>query len=111
MVLRAAPRDETGCIGGRVMLSLLDIAERSQKGPKMEVKAWDLGLFRKMQELAGKYEVAHPGGRLWFNQDDALPERAFRAALEFLSTVGVYCLSTGRVIQFTEAEVREAIAA
>ncbi len=93
------------------MLSLLDIAERSQKGPKMEVKAWDLGLFRKMQELAGKYGIAHPGGRLWFNEDDGLPERAFQAALEFLSTVGVYCLSTGRVIQFTRQEVLEAIAA
>ena len=38
------------------MLSLLEIAERSQRGPKVEEKAWDMGLFRKMGELVGKYE-------------------------------------------------------
>lgn len=93
------------------MLSLLDIAERSQKGPKMELKTWDLSLFRTMTKLAAKYEIRHPGGRLWFNEDDALVERVFRAGVEFLSTVGVYCLTTGRIIQFSEEEVRQAIAA
>ncbi len=93
------------------MLSLLDIAERSQKGPKMEVKAWDLSLFRKMGELAHKYDIRCPEGRVWFNEDDALVERAFRAAMEFITTSGVYCLTTNRVIQFTEGEVEDAIAA
>ncbi|MCL5026990.1 MAG: monomethylamine:corrinoid methyltransferase [Chloroflexi bacterium] len=92
-------------------MSLLDIAERSQKGPKMEIKDWDLSLFRKMAELAGKYEIRHPEGRVWFNEDDALVERAFEAAVEFLAEAGVYCLTTGRVVQFTRDEVRDAIAA
>ena len=34
------------------MLSLLDIAERAQKGPKMDERTWDMGLFRRMGELA-----------------------------------------------------------
>jgi methylamine---corrinoid protein Co-methyltransferase len=46
---------------------------------------------------------------MFFNRDATLPDRAFQAALEFLSTRGVYCFSTGRVIQFTEAEVKQAI--
>jgi methylamine--corrinoid protein Co-methyltransferase len=91
------------------MLSLLDIAERTQKGPKMEVKAWDLGIFRKMQELGRRHDIRHPGGRLWFNEDDALPERAFRAAVDFLTEMGVYCLTTGRVIQFSRDEVMDAV--
>jgi len=33
------------------MLSLLDIVERMQRGPKMDENAWNMGLFRKMNEL------------------------------------------------------------
>ena len=90
------------------MLSLLEIAERAQKGPKMAERAWDMALFRKMGELAKKHALQYPQGNLCVNLDDSLPPRAFEAAVEFLSTVGVYCVSTGRILQFTEAEVRDA---
>ena len=91
------------------MLSLLEIAERSQKGPKVEEKAWDMGLFRKMSELVKKYEIAYPGQGVWFNTDAALVDRVFEAALEFLTTTGVYCVSTGRVIELTRAEILQAV--
>jgi methylamine---corrinoid protein Co-methyltransferase len=90
------------------MLSLLDVAERAQKGPKMEDKAWNMGLFRRMAELAGKYEIRGTGDGAWFSYDDELAKRVLDAGIEFLATTGVYCLTTGRVIQFTEDEVREA---
>jgi methylamine---corrinoid protein Co-methyltransferase len=91
------------------VLSLLDIAERAQRGPKMETKDWDLGLFHKMQELARRHDLAYPAGGQFFNFDDLLPERALQAAIDFLSEVGVYCLTTGRVLQLTEAEIRQAM--
>lgn len=90
------------------MLSLLDIAERSQKGPRVEEKDWNMSLFRRTTALAKKYELQYPGGGLCVNLDDGLAERAFAAAVEFLCTDGVYCLSTGRVIQFDEREVLQA---
>ncbi|MBM3956761.1 MAG: monomethylamine:corrinoid methyltransferase [Gemmatimonadetes bacterium] len=91
------------------MLSLLDIAERSQRGPKVEEKAWDMGLFRKMGELVAKYEIAYPDDGSFTNSDDALADRAFEAALEFLADVGIYCITTGRVIQFGRDELAEAV--
>jgi hypothetical protein len=91
------------------MLSLLDIAERTQKGPKIDEKAWNMGLFRKMNELARRYDIRYPGDGSWFNQDDRLVKGVFDAAVDFLTEVGVYCLSTGRVIQLTRQEVLEAI--
>ncbi len=90
------------------MLSLLEVAERSQRGPRLEEKEWDMRLFRQMGALTKKYELQYPGGGLCVNLDDTLPPRAFEAAVEFLSTLGVYCMSTGRVIQFEEHEVRRA---
>ena len=91
------------------MLSLLDIAERSQRGPKVEEKAWDMGLFRKMGELTAKYELSYPGDGAFINADLALADRAFEAALEFLTDVGIYCITTGRVIQFAREELATAI--
>ena len=87
------------------MLSLLDIAERMQKGPKMDENAWNMGLFHKMNELTKKYQLYYPEDGSVFNMDDNLADRAFQAALDFMVEQGVYCLSTGRVIKFTEQEI------
>ena len=91
------------------MLSLLDIAERMQKGPKMDENAWDMGLFHKMNELTEKYKLVYPGDGLFFNMDDHLADRAFHAAMDFLSESGVYCVSTRRVLRFADQEVAAAI--
>ncbi len=90
------------------MLSLLEVAERSLQGPRMEEKDWDMALFRRMGALGKKYELQHPRADLHVNLDESVPARAFEAAVEFLSTAGVYCVSTGRVIHFEEQEVRQA---
>jgi hypothetical protein len=71
------------------MITLLDIAERTQKGLKLEDKAWNLGLFRKMSQLAAKYELLVPAEVSFFNYDTELPDRVFQAAVEFLSEIGV----------------------
>lgn len=91
------------------MISLLDIAERTQKGPRMDEKEWNLTLYKRMGELAKKYGIEHPGGECYFNLDDDLAERAFQAAVDFLTEMGIYCLSTGRVVQFAEGEIYTAI--
>ena len=91
------------------MLSLLDIAERSQKGPIMEEKDWDLGLFRKMTDLVRKYEIRRSDDGSWFNTDDGLAYRTFCAAIDFLAETGIYCITTNRVIEFSEDEVLQAI--
>ena len=51
------------------MLSLLDIAERTQKGPKMEENAWNMGLFRKMNELTKQYQLYYPKDNTVFSCD------------------------------------------
>lgn len=91
------------------MLSLLDIAERTHTGPKMTELDWDMGLFTKMTELAQRYEIRVPAEIDWFNLDAGLVERALQAAIDFLVDKGVYCLSTGRVVQFSREEVLTAL--
>jgi len=91
------------------MISLLDIAERIQRGPKMKEKDWDLSLFKKMEELSNKYEINYPSEGSYVNSNDDIVDRTFQAALDFLVEVGIYCVSTRRVVRFDEKEVLTAI--
>lgn len=93
------------------MIDRLDIAERSQTGPKRDEMDWNMGLFSAMTALAQEYEIRVPDEVGWFNDDDALGDRLFEAGLAFLVEQGVYCLTTGRVVQFTRQEVLDAIQA
>jgi methylamine--corrinoid protein Co-methyltransferase len=91
------------------VISLLDVAERAQKGPKMDENAWNMGLFEKMNELIKRYDIRVPDDCAFFNEDDDVVEKVFQAAIDFLAEQGVYFVSNGRVIQFTREEVIEAI--
>jgi len=90
------------------MISQLEVAERAQKGLKMEEKDWNMGMFRKMQELAERHRLKVGSFDRFYDVDDSYADRLFSAALEYLSEMGVYCLSTNRVIRFSEEETLEA---
>jgi len=91
------------------LISLLEVAERARSGPKMDVKDWDLGLFRKIEELKKRHRLNCGGETASFSLNHDLADRAFEAAVDFLSEMGAYCISSGRAIQFTEEEVKEAV--
>ena len=57
------------------MLNLLDIADRIQKGPKMEENAWNMALFKKMNELTEEYNLKYPGDDVYFNTDDKIADK------------------------------------
>src|SRR4030042_4809011 len=78
------------------MISLLDIAERTHTGEKVDDKNWDMGLFQKISELVKRYDIKFPGGHTFINTDDSLVERAFAAGLECLEGLGIFCLTTTR---------------
>jgi methylamine--corrinoid protein Co-methyltransferase len=93
------------------MISLLEIADRAYSGPRMNEKEWNLGLFQTMQKLVTEYDLAYTGPEQYYNVDDDYVERAFHATIQFLSERGTYCISTNRVINFTEDEIHTAVKA
>ncbi|MEM2094632.1 MAG: monomethylamine:corrinoid methyltransferase [Candidatus Bathyarchaeia archaeon] len=90
------------------MISLLEVARRARSGPKMDDKEWGLGLFRKLEELTSKYGLRQKGPEKFYDVDNAYADALFRAAVDLLVEYGVYCVTTHRVIRFSEDEVREA---
>jgi len=92
------------------MISLVEIADRMRRGPKMASKEWDMLLFKKMSELAKEFDIEYPSETSdWINTDDSLADAAWQAAVEFVTEVGCLCLDRERVVKFTEEEAKEAI--
>jgi len=91
------------------MISLLEVAERARSGPKMDEKDWNLGLFRRMQELAREYGLERLGREVFFDVDPGYADDAFQAAVDFIVSEGVFCFPLCRVLKFTEEEVRAAL--
>ena len=92
------------------MISLLDIAERSQKGRKMAEDSWNMSLFNKINELVKCYGIPnYTSDTPFLNLDDELTERVFHAGVDLLVEHGVYCITTDRIVEFTRKEVLDAI--
>jgi hypothetical protein len=90
------------------MISLLEVEERVQTGAKMDTKDYDMGLFRKTQELTKKHNLNQQGKEEFWDVDNAYADALFQSAIDFLTEWGIYCVSTNRVIRFGEDEVRRA---
>lgn len=93
------------------MISLVEVAERAMKGPRMDDMGWNMGLFKKSEELKAKYEIPEPGEGELFCYDEDLADRAFEASVELLSSLGLYCVSNGRVVELSHDEVLDSVKA
>ncbi len=86
---------------------LLDIIERSLNGPIVSEHDFDMERVHKnIKRLVKKYDIRVTEDR-FLTTDDDLCDRAWNAAIEFLASCGVYSKDTGRVIEFSEREIRE----
>ncbi len=90
-------------------LPLWDILLRTKEGPIIEEKAFDLAIFRKVQELQKKYDIKYDTINP-LDIDGATADRVFHAGVEFYISMGTYCTNTHRVIKLTEQELQAEIA-
>ena len=91
-------------------VSFWDVLDRSRAGEKVDEKAFDMAIFKTVQRLSKEYSIRYEKTRP-VPSDDRLADAVFAAGLKFYAEVGTFCVSTGRVIRFTEAEIREGLAA
>ena len=93
------------------MLDFFDVYERALKGPLMTENDFDMKvLIPVINEVVRAYGIAYdPHNPL--PSDDKAADNLYRAAVDFLSRVGIYCKDTNRVIQFTKEEILEAVKA
>jgi len=90
-------------------MKALEFYDRALKGNRVEEREFDMHILPgKLTELIKKYEIA-------FNPEETVPQdldmakRAFDAAVELITEVGIFCNSTKTVIPIYEDEIREAL--
>jgi len=93
------------------LISLVEIAERAMKGPKMPDMEWNMGLFKRSEELRTEHKIPEPGEDELFCYDEELADRAFNAGVELLASLGLYCVSNSRIVKLSEEEVLNAVRA
>ncbi len=92
------------------MIDFLDVCERAETGPLMTEKDFELKTFiPKLRDVVSEHRIEY-SSETPVPADDDLADRVYEAAVDFLARVGVYCQDTNRVIQFTEEEIRDAVA-
>ena len=91
------------------MISFLDVYERALKGPMMTEKHFDMKVFLPaLDNVLKEYEILYDNKNpVLF--DDVTTDNIFKAAVDFLNQVGIYCQDTNRVIQFDKDEILEAV--
>ncbi len=91
------------------MVQILDVMEKALNGKPMSETDYQLRLFapkiqEKVREYKIKYDPENP-----IPDDKGLADDLFQAGLELLVDVGAFCTSSGRVISYTESEIKEAL--
>lgn len=88
----------------------LEIINRSKTGPELSKQDWDMEyvVFPTM-DLVKKYELHWDKNKI-VPEDSAMIDRLFQAGFELAESSGIYCLTTGRVIQFSKDELLQGLA-
>ncbi len=90
-------------------IDVFEVLERCRNGERMAEKDFDFSLFRTTEKLRKESRVKF-NPETPINLGDELADELFELGLRCYVEVGTWCMNTGRVIKFTEQEIRERIA-
>lgn len=90
-------------------VSFWEVLDRSRAGDKVEEKTFDMSIFKAVQRLAKEFSIKYDKTQP-VPSDDRLADAIFAAGLQFYAEIGTFCISTGRVIRFTQQEIRDGLA-
>jgi len=91
------------------MRSVLDVTKRAIEGPICSERDFDRKVFaprlsEALKQCGIKYDPA-----VLIPSDDGMADDLFKAAVDFYTDVGTYCLDTERIIRFNEDEIKEGL--
>ena len=89
---------------------LPELVKRSETGPYMKEKDFEMTLARRTADLVREYDLKYDP-QVLVPADDDMADRLYQAGLQLFLDMGVYNMSSQRRIMFTRAEVEETVAA
>ena len=87
----------------------LELYERSNTGEKVSKDDWDMDyIIDNVMELVDEYDFSWDK-QVIIPEDDQLLDDMFEAAKKLILNTGIYNMTTGRIIRFSEDEIDEGI--
>lgn len=91
------------------VVGVFEAYARAKTGPRVDENEWDSRIIPlTARRLKEKYGIRMDKKQI-IPTDTNLINNIFRAGMEMLVECGIYCTDTGRVIKFTEDEVRRTV--
>ena len=90
------------------MIGFWDVIGRSESGPLVKEKEFDLRVGQVARQMIEKYDIKYDPQNV-IPADDGLADRVYQAGLDLFLELGIYCRDTGRLIKFTREEVKWAL--
>jgi methylamine--corrinoid protein Co-methyltransferase len=93
-------------------MKLLEYYDRALSGKRVEEREFDTRILPgKLAELTRKYDISYQPDKVMPHtpQDVDMAGRAFEAAMELITELGIYCRDTRSIITVEEEEVRNAL--
>lgn len=88
---------------------MIEFYDRALSGKRVDEREFDTEVLpKKLKELIKKYDISYNPEET-MSQDLDLAQRAFEAAVELITGLGIYCRDTRSLIAVDEGEVRNAI--
>jgi methylamine--corrinoid protein Co-methyltransferase len=90
------------------MIGFWDVIERSESGPLVKEKEFDLRVGQTARRMIEKYGIKYDPEHV-IPADDDLADRVYQASLDLFLELGIYCRDTGRLMKFTQDELNWAL--
>jgi methylamine--corrinoid protein Co-methyltransferase len=89
------------------MINIFEVIRRSEDGPYIKEGDFDMKLFRTATSLVKEYGIKFDKSII-VTGNDKMADDVFQASMRLALEMGMYCVSTSRLIQFSEEELRMA---
>ncbi len=93
------------------MIPFIEVLDRANTGPVCEIKDWDMKVISvKVKEKLKEYglgSTCSPDNPI--NADDGLADSFWNAGFDLAVDTGMLCMTTKRIIKFTEEELRDCL--
>jgi methylamine--corrinoid protein Co-methyltransferase len=90
------------------MVNIFEILRRADNGPFLKENDFDMKLFKTTTGLVKEFGIKFSRDQI-VTGDDQMADSLFEAALRLAREMGMLCVDTSRVIEFTEAELQLAL--
>ncbi len=86
------------------MVNIFEVLRRAEDGPYMRENDFNMKLFRTTSRLVKEFGIKMDRDQIVVG-DDSMADHVYEAAMKLALEMGMLCVSTSRLIQFTEEEL------